>query len=69
MELPKEESKWMTVTRDELVLRRRAYWLSLQRDHEEILDQKTATVRIPERNFLDVNARRDLRERSRVGAI
>lgn len=69
MELPKEESKWMTVTRDELVLRRRAYWLSLQRDHEEILDQKTVTVRIPERNFLDVNARRDLRERSRVGAI
>ena len=69
LELPKEESRWMTVTRDELVLRRRAYWLSLQQDHEEILDQKTVTVRIPERNFLDVNAMRDLMERSRVGAI
>ena len=69
LELPEDESRWMTVTSEELVLRRRAYWLSLQRDHEEIVDQKTVTVRIPEQNVFDVEAMRDLMERSRVGEI
>ena len=35
LELPADESQWMTVTREELVLRRRAYWLSLQQGHDE----------------------------------
>ncbi len=69
LELPEDESRWMTVTSEELVLRRRAYWLSLQRDHEEIVDQKTVTVRIPEQNVFDVEAMRDLMERSRAGEI
>ena len=29
LELPRDESQWMTVTAEELVPRRRAYWLSL----------------------------------------
>ncbi len=69
MELPKDESRWMSVTDEELVLRRRAYWLSLQRGHDQILDQGTVTVRIPDQNLLDVAVMRGLMERSRTGDI
>ncbi|MDE0432822.1 MAG: DUF4365 domain-containing protein [Bryobacterales bacterium] len=69
LELPSDESRWMTVTHEDLILRRRAYWLSLQRDHEEVVSQKTVTVRIPEQNLLDVEVMRDLMERSRKGQI
>ena len=68
-ELPQDESRWMTVTAEELVLRRRAYWLSLQQGHDEIVGQQTVTVHIPERNVLDVKALRVLMERSRTGEI
>ena len=69
LELPSDESRWMTVTQEDLVLRRRAYWLSLQRDHEKVVGQETITVRIPEQNLLDVEVMRDLMERSRTGEI
>ena len=69
LELPRDASQWMTLTTEELVLRRRAYWLSLQRGHEEIVGQQTITVRIPEGNLFDVEALRTLMERSRTGEI
>ena len=68
LELPTDESRWMTVTAEELVLRRRAYWVSLQQGSERA-GQKTVTVCIPEGNVLDVDALRDLMERSREGDI
>ena len=69
LELPEDESRWMTVTSEELVLRRRAYWLSLQQEHEEIVDQSTVTVHIPEHNVLDVDTLQRLMEQSRTGEI
>ncbi|MCY4632965.1 MAG: DUF4365 domain-containing protein [Acidobacteria bacterium] len=69
LELPTDESRWMTVTPEDLVLRRRAYWLSLQEGHEEIIGQQTATVRIPQNNVFDVEALQTLMERSRSGDI
>ncbi|MDE0170134.1 MAG: DUF4365 domain-containing protein [bacterium] len=69
LELPTNERRWMTVKSEKLVLRRRAYWLSLQIDHDEVVDQGTVTVRIPERNVLNVQALKDLMERSRTGDI
>ena len=69
LELPKDESRWMTVTTEELILRRRAYWLSLQQGHEEVVGQQTVTVHIPEHNVFDVEALRTLMERSRSGQI
>lgn len=69
LELPSDESRWMTVTHENLVLRRRAYWLSLQRDHEDVVNQETITVHIPERNLLNVEELCDLMERSRRGDI
>lgn len=69
LEIPNDESLWMTVTTEELILRRRAYWLNLQRDHEEITDQETVTVHIPEQNILNVETLRKLMEQSRVGEL
>ena len=68
-ELPKDESRWMTVTAEELILRRRAYWLSLQQGHAEDAGRQTVTVAIPERNVFDVDALRELMEQSRKGEI
>ena len=68
-ELPTDEAHWMTVTAEELVLRRRAYWLSLQQGFPESAGQQTVTVRIPEHNVLDIKALQELMERSRKGEI
>ena len=69
LELPRDEAQWMTLTTEELVLRRRAYWLSLQHGHEERGGQATITIRIPEGNLFDLEALRTLMERSRQGGI
>ena len=69
LELPSDESRWLTVTKKKLILRRRSYWLSLQQDHEEISDQKTVTVHIPEQNVLSIKSLRDLMEQSRTGEL
>ena len=69
LELPTDESRWVTVTPEDLVLRRRAYWLSLQQGHDEVVGQQTVTVRIPEQNVFDVEALLALMERSRMGEI
>ena len=65
----KDEPCWMTVTTEHLVLRRRAYWLSLQHGHAEVVGQQGVTVRIPERNVFDVETLRGLTEQSRSGEI
>ncbi len=59
----------MTVTSEELILRRRAYWMNLQQGHREVVGQQTVTVRIPERNVFDIEALVELMERSRKGEI
>ena len=69
LELPDDEAQWMTVTLEELILRRRAYWLNLQQDHKEIISQKTVTVRIPEQNIFGVETLQKLMEQSRAGEL
>ncbi len=69
LELPRDEARWMIVTAEELALRRRACWLSLQRNHDEVTDQETVTVRVPERNLFDVETLHELMERSRAGKL
>lgn len=67
LELPDDESRWMTVTDKRLTLRRRAYWHSLQKGHGEVMGRSTVTVHIPERNLLDVDTLQALMESSRRG--
>ena len=69
LELPRDEARWMTVTAAKLILRRRAYWLSLQQGYGDVEGQQTVTVRIPEDNLFNVGAFRALLERSRKGEI
>lgn len=69
LRLPKDKRQWVSVSDQELVLRRRAYWLSLQQDHEEINGQETVTIHIPTQNVLDVETLQDLMNKSRMGAI
>ena len=69
LELPKDESRWMTVTPEELILRRRAYWLSLQKGLQGRTHQHTVTVYVPEANVFNVQALKSLMEQSRRGEI
>lgn len=68
LDLPREETRWMTITREELVLRRRAYWLNL-RGQAERSNQDSITVYIPEVNLFDVSALTKLMGQSRQGRI
>ena len=68
LDLPKDEDRWMTITADELILRRRAYWLNLK-GAEEISNKTTKTVQIPESNVFAVDSLRKLMEDSRQGRI
>ncbi len=64
LSLPENEEEWLSISADELVLRRCAYWLSLQ-DMEESQNSESVTVSIPDSNRFDAYALRELIERSR----
>ena len=65
LDLPTEQSEWVTVTVDELVLRRCAYWLDLSGANALPEKAATTTVRIPERNLFNVEGLGRLMERAR----
>lgn len=52
----------------ELILRKRAYWLSL-REYEERTNTASVTVRIPVQNVFDVETLHSLMDQSRQGTI
>ena len=68
LDLPKDEEMWMTLTNDNLILRRRAYWLNL-RGLDETSNQTSVTVHLPIVNLFNVGALRELMEQSRKGRI
>lgn len=68
LDLPKDERRWMTITLDELVLRRRAYWLNLK-GYEETANRSSVTVRIPAENVFNVENLHVLMKQSRRGRI
>lgn len=68
LDLPRDEHRWITVTTDELVMRRRAYWLSLK-GADETTNRSSVTVRIPKQNVFNVEGLRALMEQSRQGRI
>ena len=68
LDLPEDEAQWMTITAEELVLRRCAYWLSLKGCPERH-NRSSVTVYIPGENVFDVEGLRALMERSRQGDI
>lgn len=68
LDLPRDEHEWMTITTDELVLRRRAYWLNLK-GYEETGNESSITVRIPSKNLFNVESLCTLMDQSRGGTI
>ena len=68
LDLPADERRWITITPDELVLRRRAYWINLK-GCEESDNQSSVTVRIPMRNVFNVETLQSLMQQSRRGKI
>ena len=68
LDLPRDEDQWITITSEELVMRRRAYWLDL-RGKDETRNQETVTVHVPVENVFDVDNLQSLMEQSRRGPI
>ena len=68
LDLPKDEEMWMTLTRNELILRRRAYWPNL-RGWEETTNLTSVTVHLPIANPFNVGGLQELMEQSRKGRI
>ena len=68
LDLPRDKERWVTITEDELVLRRRGYWLNLK-GLEETDNRSSVTVRIPVSNVFDVENLHALMEQSREGRI
>ena len=68
LEMPRDETQWLTITNEELILRRRACWISLK-GCEEIDNTTSTTVLIPKDNVFDVDSLRLLMDRSDRGSI
>jgi Domain of unknown function (DUF4365) len=68
VDLPRDEAEWLIVTPEQLVLRRCAYWASLN-GLPETQNTDTVTVSIEDRNRFDVEGLRGLMVRARTGAI
>lgn len=66
--LPRDANRWLSSSEDELVLRRCAYWVSLE-DEEEKANQRTVAVSVPPSNRFDAEALRELIEQSRQGFV
>ncbi len=68
LQLPRERSVWLSVGADELVMRRCAYWVSLQ-GAPETANLTSVTVSLPLANRLDIEALKALMQQSRTGRI
>ena len=68
LDLPTDRDRWVTVTEEKLILRNRAYWLSLQ-GFPETANVASITVKIPEANLFNVDSMRHLMDQSRRGKI
>ena len=67
LDLPAQEAEWTTITTEELVLRRCAYWLSLKGFPEST--RVRPTVHIPKSQIFDVPGLQGLMEQSRNGSL
>ena len=67
VELPLEDSQWIDVAEKKLVLRRRAWWVSLR--GERPIAQQSKTIVVPGDQRLDVNGLINLMVRSREGDL
>ena len=68
LDLPRDHQQWMTVTASEMVLRNRAFWMSLSGCNETSNDA-SITIQIPVENLFNVPNLQALMDQSRGGRI
>ncbi len=68
LSLPRDETEWMTVTAQELVIRRCAYWVNLK-GFSESKNTTSVTIDVPDKDRFDVDALKQLMESARNGAV
>ncbi len=68
LDLPKDEADWLQVTAEQMVLRRCAYWVSLN-GLPDTDNKESVTVDVPIAQRFDVDALRALMGQSRTGTI
>jgi hypothetical protein len=66
--LPATEAEWLTVSAEQLILRRCAYWASLK-ELPESQNKDTVTIYINDTYRFDVEGLKALMERARTGAV
>jgi hypothetical protein len=66
--LPTNHTDWLTVTQEELILRRCAYWANLA-GLPETQNRESVTIRVQDKNRFDVDALRALMNRARTGSV
>ena len=67
LDLPRDEAQWITITTEELVLRRCAYWLNLHGSQPVAANRPT--VHIPKSQVFDVAGLQTLMKESRNGSL
>lgn len=65
--LPKEEKDWLSITENELILRKCCYYYIIKGDPTD--NTSTITIRIPKENLFTPDAVNDLIEKSKKGDI
>jgi hypothetical protein len=68
LDLPRDETNWLEVTQDQLIMRRCAYWASLG-GLSETANKESVTVLIQSNNRFDVDSLRALMQQARKGVI
>ena len=68
LDLPGDESRWVKISAEELVMRRCAYWADIK-DFPETTNRESVTVAIKKQNRFDTESLRELMDRARTGAI
>lgn len=68
LDMPSDDERWMKIKKNKLILRHRAYWLSL-RGCNPTRNRYSITVKIPVGNLFDVSSVRKLMEQSMKGHI
>lgn len=66
--LPTQPKDWITVSSEQLVMRRCAYWTALG-SLPDTDNKESVTISIPNKNLFDVECLKGLMNRSRMGAI
>ena len=64
LDLPDDQAEWLTITHEQLALRRCAYWVDLM-DHPGTSNTASVTVDVPRSNLLDVKGLADRMDWSR----